>query len=329
VNALQLAVERNDAEAILAVLKDAKEMPEPVRAYATARALWASGDKAGVYSMWPDEPPPLADLAEGADWSGWEQVLDGEASGDFYEEIEAQVASLRAKPDATIDDFRALATLLLDPATTATFGSKRVRDAMVACSLVLANDKVSGPLVGKMVDRARLAGAPPTDCLRIEARSFMAAGEFTAAYSRWLQLIDTPDAEILAEDYLEAAACVFEDLQDAAAIELTMRGKDKFPADPAYAYDGAWLLLTAGHPEEAGILLEHGFKIPFTGDQKQTAVAMLLCAAEQTGRTDRADQAFQELLEISPDWGDEEAIKSLEWPEAMTENLLSVAGRNL
>jgi tetratricopeptide (TPR) repeat protein len=321
-------VERNDADAILAVLKDAKDMPEPVRAYATARALWASGDKAGVYSMWPDEPPPLADLAESADWNGWEQVFDGEALGDFYQDIEAQVAVLQAKPDATVDDLRALATLLLDPATTATFGKRRVRDAMVACSLVLANDKVSGPLVEKMVDRARLAGASPTDCLRIEARTFMAAGEFTAAYSRWLQLIDTQDAEIFASDYLEAAACVFEDMQDAAAIELALRGKDKFPADPTYAYDGAWLLLTAGHPEEAGILLEHGFKIPFTADQKQTAVAMLLCAAEQTGRAERADQAFQELLEISPDWGDEEAIKTLEWPEALTENLLSVAERN-
>ena len=156
----------------------------------------------------------------------------------------------------------------------------------------------------------------------------MAASEFTAAYSRWIQLIDTQDAEIFASDYLEAAACVFEDMQDAAAIELALRGKDKFPADPTYAYDGAWLLLTAGHPEEAGILLEHGFKIPFTADQKQTAIAMLLCAAEQTGRADRADQAFQELLAISPDWGDEEAIKSLEWPEALAENLLAVAGRN-
>lgn len=328
VSALKIAVERNNAEGILAVLKDAKDMPEAVRAYATARALWASDDKAGVYSMWPDEPPPLADLAESADWDGWEQVLDGDALNDFYEDIRTQVAVLQPKPDATVDDLRALATLLLDPATTATFGSRRVRDAMVACSLVLAHDKVSGPLVEKMVERARLAGASPADCLRIEARSFMAAGEFTAAYSRWLQLIDTQDAEIIASDYLEAAACVFEDLQDAAAIELVLRGKDKFPADPTYAYDGAWLLLTAGHPEEAGILLEHGFKIPFTEDQKQTAVAMLLCAAEQTGRTDRADEAFQELLEISPDWGDEEAIKTLEWPEVLTENLLSVAERN-
>lgn len=325
---LHAALRAEDAAAIAAALKLAKDLPGPVRDYATACALWAEGKKSGVYAIWPDEFPDFLALEESGDWGGWEAVMAWQEIEAFIEQLEQQLAVLKAKPDATVDDLRALATLLLDPATTTTFGSRRVRDAMVACSLVLANDQVSGPLVEKMVDRARLGGASPTDCLRIEARMFMADGEFTAAYSRWLQLIDTQDAEILASDYLEAAACVFEDMQDAAAIELALRGKDKFPADPTYAYDGAWLLLTAGHPEEAGILLEHGFKIPFTGDQKQTAIAMLLCAAEQTGRADRADQAFQELLEISPEWGDEEAIKSLEWPEALMENLLSVAERN-
>lgn len=328
VAALHTALRADDAAAISAALKLAKDLPLPVGEYASARALWAEDRKAEVFALWPGEFPDYGELEESSDWRGWESVVDWEETDAFQNQLRDMVASLEAKPDATVDDLRALAALLLDPATTTTFGSRRVRDAMVACSLVLANDNVSRPLVEKMVERARLAGASPTDCLRIEARSFMAAGEFTAAYSRWLQLIDTPDAQILASDYLEAAACVFEDMQDAAAIELAMRGKDKFPADPTYAYDGAWLLLTAGHPEEAGILLEHGFKIPFTEDQKQTAVAMLLCAAEQTGRAERADQAFQELLEISPDWGDEEAIKSLEWPEVLTENLLSVAERN-
>jgi hypothetical protein len=157
---------------------------------------------------------------------------------------------------------------------------------------------------------------------------FMAEGNFTAAYSRWLQLIDADGADLLASDYLEAAACVIEDLQDAAAIELLLRGKTRFPGDSAFAFDSAWLLLTTAHPEEAGILLDHGFTIPFTEEQHQTALAMLLCAAEQTGRVERADQAFQDLLEISEDWGDEESIRSLEWPEALTENLLAVAERN-
>lgn len=328
VAALHTALRAGDTAAISAALSVAKDLPLPVREYATARALWAEGRKAEVFALWPGEFPNYLELEEAGDWGGWESVMDWEETDAFQNQMREMVASLQAGPDATLDDLRALATLLLDPATTATFGIRRVRDAMVACSLVLANDKVSGPLVEKMVERARLAGASPTDCLRIEARSFMAAGEFTAAYSRWLQLIDTQDAEIFASDYLEAAACVFEDLQDAAAVELALRGKDKFPDDPTYAYDGAWLLLTAGHPEEAGILLEHGFKIPFTEDQKQTAVAMLLCAAEQTGRAERADHAFEALLEISPDWGDDEAIKSLEWPDVLMESLLSVAERN-
>ena len=328
VAALSMALDAGDAAAIGTVLQLAKDLPAVVRNHAAARALWCDGRTAEVFALWPEEFPDYTALAEEIDLGPWEGIVLSAQADDFIGELRERLQMLVPAENATIDDLRALATLLLDPATTETFGIRRVRDAMVACSLVLAHDKVAGPLVDKMVDRARLAGASPTDCLRIEARRFMADGEFTAAYSRWLQLIDTPDAELLASDFLEAAACVFEDLQDAAAIELALRGKDKFPADPTYAYDGAWLLLTAGHPEEAGILLEHGFKIPFTADQQQTAVAMLLCAAEQTGRTERADQAFQELLGISPDWGDEEAIKSLEWPEALTENLLAVAARN-
>jgi hypothetical protein len=75
-------------------------------------------------------------------------------------------------------------------------------------------------------------------------------------------------------------------------------------------------------------MLEHGFQIPFPDDLKQSAMAMLLCAAEQTGRTDRADEALQELLTLSTDWGDEKSLKSLDWPEALKENLLAVAKRN-
>jgi tetratricopeptide (TPR) repeat protein len=325
---LHAALRADDAAAIAAALSLAKDLPGPVRDYATARALWAEGKKAEVYAIWPDEFPDFPALEESGDWGGWEAVMAWQEIDAFIERLEQQLATLKAKPDATVDDLHALATLLLDPATTATFGTRRVRDAMVACSLVLAHDKASGPLVGKMVDRARLAGASPTDCLRIEARSFMAAGEFTAAYSRWLQLIESEAGEILASDYLEAGSCVLEDLQDEAAIELLMRGKGKFPEDATFAHDAAWLLLTTDHPEEAGILLEHGFTIPFTGEQQQTAIAMLLCAAEQTGRTDRADEAFQELLALSGEWGDDEAIRSLEWPEALTQNLLDVAGRN-
>jgi hypothetical protein len=179
-----------------------------------------------------------------------------------------------------------------------------------------------------MVDRARLTGASHPDCLRIEARSFMAKGEFTAAYARWLQLIDNDKGDIASSDYVYAARCVLEDMQDIAALELLNRGKARFPTDAGFALDAAWLLLTTSHPEDAGVMLEHGFKIPFPDDQKQTAMAMLLCAAEQTGRADRADEALHELLTLSPEWGDEKSLKSLDWPEALKQNLLAVAKRN-
>jgi hypothetical protein len=328
VEALRAALHERDGEAIAACLEAAKGWPDSLGIYATGAVLWARGEKAKAFALWPDRFPDLRAEVAASDWRGWEAALPESRDGGLFAAMAKELATLVVSPEASLADQRALATRLLEPATSATFGPKRVRDAMVTCALALASDPDSAPLVGPMLDRARLAGAPNPACLRIEARMFMAEGNFTAAYARWLQLIDAADAEILASDYLEAAACVIEDMQDAAAIELLLRGKTKFPADSTFAFDSAWLLLTTAHPEEAGILLDHGFTIPFTEDQHQTALAMLLCAAEQTGRVERADQAFRDLLEVSEDWGDEEAIRSLEWPEALTENLLAVAERN-
>ncbi len=326
--ALHAALHANDPAAIATGLRLAKDLPPPVRDYATARVLWAEGKKAEVFALWPGELPDFRELEESSDWGGWEAVMHWEESDAFLDELSQMAATLKAPPDASIEDLRALGERLLEKEATVTFGVKRVREALVACALPLADDVESVELVTRMVDRARLTGASHPDCLRIEARSFMTQGDFTSAYARWLQLLDNDKVEITSSDYLHAARCVLEDMQDAAALELLNRGKGRFPADAGFALDAAWLLLTTSHPEDAGVMLEHGFTIPFPDDQKQTAMAMLLCAAEQTGRTGRADQAFQELLALSPDWGDEKSLKSLDWPEALEQNLLAVAKRN-
>ena len=328
IGALHAALHANDPAAIGTSLRLAKDLPPPIRDYATARTLWAQGKKAEVFALWPGELPNFRELEEANDWGGWEAVMYWEETDAFLEQLNQMAATLQAAPDSSLEDQRALGEKLLAKETTATFGVKRVREALVACALGLADDAASSALVTRMVDHARLTGASHPDCLRIEARSFMAQGEFTAAYARWLQLIDNDKGEIASNDYLNAARCVLEDMQDAAAIELLNRGKLRFPADAGFALDSAWLLLTTSHPEDAGVMLEHGFKIPFPEDQKQTATAMLLCAAEQTGRTDRADEALQELLTLSPDWGDQKSLKSLDWPEALKQNLLAVAKRN-
>ena len=328
VAALEKALASADAGAIGAALEQAKELPLFLREYATARAMWMQGQKAEVFALWPERIPDFQEIIAAGDWGGWEEALPWEASISFTAELSNELAKLEAPEEATVGQLQALAAFLLDPGTTAIFGIKRVRDAMVHTGLRLANDPGSAPLVTKLVDRARLGGAPHLDCLRIEARSLMAAGEFTQAYARWLALIDSDDARITSSDYLEAARCVIEDMQDAAAIQLLMRGKEKYPEDPAYVFDSAWLLLTTGHPEEAGVMLEHGFTIPFTEEQKQVSIAMLVCAAEQTQRSDRADEAFTELIALAKDWGSEESIKSLKWPESLTQSLLAVARRN-
>lgn len=326
--ALRVALAAADAPAINAALAAAKELPAPVREYAVARIRWAEGRKMEVFAQWPGDFPDYQELRTNGALGDWEAALPAAETERFLGSLRRELATLELPPDAGTDDLRALATVLLDPATTSIFGIKRVREALVACALALAADQGSAKLVARMVDRARLGGAAPLDCLRVEARALMAAAEFTAAYAHWLQLIDADQGEARPGDYLDAARCVLEDLQDAAAVELLLRGKGRFPADPGYAYDAAWLLLSAGHPEEAGILLEHGFSLPFAADQREIALAMLLCAAEQTQRVERADEAFRELQALSPEWGDDEALKALGWPEALEQNLLSVAGRN-
>ncbi|WP_193212643.1 ATP-binding protein [Luteolibacter marinus] len=327
VEALWVSMAERDAEAIAVCLKAAKELPPAMQLCATGVALWAEGRKAEAFALWPDGFPDLAKEAAEGDWDGWEGVLPGADEESLFATMEKELATLFAGPDAGPEELKALASRLMDPETATTFGVKRVRDAMMTCALALANDPDAYKEVAEMVEQARLAGAPPTECLRIEARSYMAAGNFTLAYSRWLRLVESIEGEIFASDYLDAARCVMEDMQDVAAIELLMRGKRQFPDDASFAYGGAWLLLTSGHPEEAGVLLEHGFEIPFTGDEKAIATAMLVCAAEQTQRTARADEAFQDLLAIDPNWGEETSLEALEWPDWLKQVLMTVAGR--
>jgi len=326
--ALRVALAAADAPAITAALAAAKDLPAPVREYAVARIRWAEGRKMEVFAQWPADFPDYRELRARGALGDWEAALPTAETERFLGSLRRELATLEPPPDAGPDDLRALATVLLDPATTSIFGIKRVREALVACALELAPDRKSAKLVARMVERARLGGAAPLDCLRVEARALMAAAEFTAAYAHWLQLIDADQGEARPGDFLDAARCVLEDLQDAAAIELLLRGKDRFPADPGYACDAAWLLLAAGHPEQAGMLLEHGFTLPLAADERENALAMLVCAAEQTQRAERADQAFLELRALSPDWGDDKALKALGWPEALEQNLLAVAERN-
>ena len=326
--ALRAALKSNDAAVISAALALAKDLPMPVAEYVTARALWASGKHAEVFAIWPEELPDIRETLKSTDSNGWEAALNWKEAEAFMDALNEQLATLEVEADAPVEQLQALATRLLAAETTATFGIKRVRDAMVACALQLAYEPTADAQVLAMVERARLAGAPNADCLRIEARNFMAAGDFTGGYARWVQLFDMEDHGVIPSDYLEAARCVLEDMQPAAAIELLNRGKARYPSDAGYILDAAWMLLSNGRPEEAGIFLEHGFTIPFPEDQKQMALAMLVCAAEQTQRLELADQTFAELLALNPEWGLEQSVKEIDWPEELKQPLLTVGARN-
>ncbi|MCW1913389.1 DUF4062 domain-containing protein [Luteolibacter sp. GHJ8] len=325
--ALHAALKSDDAAVISTALSLAKDLPAPIAEYVGARALWASGKHAEVFGIWPDEVPNIQATLDYTDTNGWEAALPWKETHEFMGKLDQQVASLKPDPEASVEQLQELATRLLAPETTATFGIKRVRDAMVHCALQLAYESTADAQVSAMVERARLAGAPNADCLRIEARNFMAAGDFTGGYARWVQLFDTEGKAVISSDYLEAARCVLEDMQPAAAIELLNRGKARYPEDAGFTLDAAWMLLTNGRPEEAGIFLEHGFTIPFPEEQKQMTLAMFVCAAEQTQRVEMADKSFAELFELSPEWGSEESVKGIDWPEELKQSLLSAAKR--
>lgn len=328
VEALKLSLEYADTQAISACVQLAKGMPDALKGYAMSAALWAEGKKAGAFALWPGEFPDLAEAAATRDWHGWERALPASEEEDLFNVMRKELAALSPGENPGIEDLQALATRLLEPATNSTFGLKRVRDAMISCAEALADDPASGDTVMKMVERARLAGAPPVPCLRIEARVFMAANDFTSGFARWVQVLDSGEAETLPTDYLQAARCVMEDMQPEAGIELLTRGSKRFPNDSKYALQAAWMLMEREHPEDSGVMLEHGFRIPFKPEEQQQALALLVCAAEKTERKGRADEALAQLTELNPNWDKDEFINALEWPEDFKQSLLEVAKRN-
>ncbi|MDB6076408.1 MAG: hypothetical protein JWO82_155, partial [Akkermansiaceae bacterium] len=326
--ALGAAFKAESPEAIAMALAQSKGMPPQLVEYATGRALWLQGKKAEVFAMWPQGPPDLQKLAESGGWNGWEQAVGWEQAARFSAEVAEELGTLKVQPGDTIETQRALAAKLMDPKTAAAFGGKRVRDAMVDLALVLASDKGSSAVVMKMIERARLTGADPVMCLRAEARNLYAMGQPTSAYSRWIQILDAPESGLIGTDCIEAAQCLVQDQQDAAAVELLMRGPNLFPHDAVFAYQAAWMLLGMNHPEQANLVLDYGFRIPFAQDQIQMATAMQVCAAELTQRSDQANQAFRELVQFDPSWGNAANLKQLDWPQQLKQAIMVVAGRN-
>lgn len=328
VGALRLGLRHQDAAAISIVLEHGREIPAHLKNYAAAVVLWTQSRQTEVFAMYPDGFPDLKSLAEAADWDGWEQALVWREVSDFFASVASGLSPLDPGPEATIDEWRALAMRLLDPETAEAFGSKRVRDAMVETALALTADADSSELVMLLVDTALLAGADPLPCLRAEARALMNQGLFTAAYARWLRLLEAPADALIADDFIEAAHCLFEDEQDAPALVLLNRGSGQYPADSAFALNAAWLALSTGHVTDADILLERGFRVGFPADQRETATALRVAIAERNGQPDLADAFFANLLALSDAWSASAMLDDLGWPELIREPIAAAQERH-
>ncbi len=320
--ALRAALEKGDAPAIRAALEPAEDLPEPLATYAAVRAAWLEGNRAEVFATWPLDPPP-----DDAPRDAWNAAFDLEVFSDFTAEVGTALREIEPAADMEPAALRELAAKLLKPETAVEFGPKRVRDAMLATALVLATDPDSTEVALSLVETARLAGADPVACLRAEARALMTLGQYGAAYSRWLQVLEAPPAELIADDFLEAAHCVLEDDQDLPALALLERGRALFPADATYALNSAWLTLSTGHSSEAAALLEHGFGIGFGQDQQETAMALRASAAEQNGEPDLAEAFLAQLVAVNPAWAELDVLDEFEWPPLVMDPLRAVAKR--
>jgi tetratricopeptide (TPR) repeat protein len=328
VAAVRVSLESGDVAAIGSALKFAKDIPPPIRRYAIARIRWAQGQKSEVFDMWPDGFPDFRKLAETGELGEWAAALSIPQAEEFFAGVDGGLSPLQAPPDAELDELRALAGRLMEDETINEFGGRKVRDALVETALALSHDPESSERVLRMVDLALLSGADPVRCLRAEARAYMSRGDFTAAYARWLRLLETQPDALIADDFLEAAHCVLEDDHDEPAMMLLARGSERFPEDSSYALNSAWLALATGHPENAALLLERGFDVGFAEQERETATALRACIAERNGHPELADAFFQELASLSDDWRKADIVLALEWPELIQAPFLEIQERN-
>jgi tetratricopeptide (TPR) repeat protein len=102
-------------------------------------------------------------------------------------------------------------------------------------------------------------------------------------------------------------------------------GVYRFPNDPNFAYRAGWIsLLTARWPE-AYEFLRTGERIGFPEEKLEKATALLAIAAAEVGNTEAADQYFQQLIAIDPEWAQPNPPKAEGWPNELITTLNQIA----
>jgi len=316
--AMELALASDRAAWIDACVFHSKDLPPVVKKIAFSRIAWLQQKKAASFSLWQDDPPDLESIRSLEDWSGWEQADFSIALAALRESFDTELAALIIPEDATVEQRALISARLLDNETPAKVGKTRFAEACLKAALATAPFKDETETTFKLANLARQWGAPPVPCLRAEALSLTALGDYKNAQKSWIHLITEHPVETHEPgDYAEAAYTSFENFDSRQAMEILNTGITRFPADANFALRAGWVALLTDHPERALHFLLQGLRIGYPKDKLENATALLTIAAVRLGDIDQAAQHFDALISIDPAWADPATLETLEWPDEL------------
>lgn len=320
--ALELALASTRPDWIDACISRATELPPLLRKLAVSRIAWLQDRKADAIAGWPDAFPELTQVRLREDWDGWEQADFSGALEKLRLCVGEELAAITVPENPTPAQRKAVFDRLTDPATVKAVGKARYASACLKAALALSAFKEENEATLKLANIARNLGQAPALCLRAEAMSLTALGDYQKAHERWIALVtEHPVENQLPGDYAEASYTAFENADPRQAMAILTTGLHRFPNDANFALRAGWVALLTGNAERAYRFLLTGRQTGYPADKLENAVALLAIAAAQTGATEDAAAFYQDLIDLSADWKNPETIESLEWPEELKASL--------
>jgi hypothetical protein len=320
--ALELALASTRPEWIDACISHATGLPPLLRKLAVSRIAWLLDHKADAIAGWPDVFPELTQVRLREDWDGWEQADFSSALEKLRLCVGEELAAITVPENPTPEQRKAVVDRLTDPATVKAVGKARYASACLKAALALSAFKDENEATLKLANIARNLGQPAAPCLRAEAMSLTALGDYQKAHERWIALVTEHPVETqLPGDYAEAAYTAFENADPRQAMAILTTGLHRFPNDANFALRAGWVALLTGNAERAYRFLLTGRQIGYPEEKLENATALLAIAAAQSGAAEDATAFYQDLIDLSGDWNNPETIESLEWPEELKASL--------
>lgn len=319
---LEVALNSTHPEWIDACLANAANLPPLIHRLATSRIAWLQDRKADAIMGWPDVFPDLKHVRAREDWDGWEMADYSQALEKLRLCVSEELTALEVPEQSTPEQRKAVVDRLTDPLTVKSVGKARYAKACLKAALALSEFKEENANTFRLALIARNLGESPARCLRAEAISLTALGEYQQAHERWISLItEHPIENQEPGDYAEAAYTAFENANPQQAMAILTTGLHRFPNDANFALRAGWVALLTGNAERAYRFLLTGRQIGYPEEKTENAIALMAIAAAQTGAAEDAAVFYQDLIDLDPAWENPETIETLEWPEELKSTL--------